>query len=316
MNINHLRYFVQIVESGSLSKAAEHLRIAQPALSLALRNMERELGVQLVTRHARGVVPNEVGNLLLTHARSILRDLSHMQQAIQHRSRYPRGEVLLGLPTSAARGLIPVLMKAAKTHYPEISLQIIESMSGYLGEWLLQEQLDLALLYNPKLLHMADSVRLQKLLVEDLDLICPGIKQYRNMKAVRFADLKSLPLVQMTRPHVIRSVLEAAAQKSGSPLNFVLNVNSMSGIIELVLQGYLTIFPKFAVQKELQKRELCAVPIIDPGLAWDVFIATARRGLRSRAVELVNALILKEVKALVEAGAWPSRLVSSVPGVD
>ncbi len=309
MDVKQLRYFVQIVESGSLSKAAEQLRLAQPALSQALRRMEDELGVQLMTRHARGVIPNEIGNLLLEHARSILRDVSHLQQVVQYQSKYPQGEVVLGLPTSAARGLTPTLIRAVQRHYPEISLHIIESMSGYLSEWLLRGHLDLALLYNPRLLHMADSVRVQQLLVEDLDLICPGKREYRNKRVVRFADVKGYPLVQMTRPHVIRSVIETAAQKFNVPLQFVLNVDSMPGITALVAEGYFTIFPKFAVQKELLNSELCAVQIIEPRLSWDVFMATAERGLRSRAVRLVHDLIVGEIKSMVGSGTWPARWI-------
>jgi LysR family nitrogen assimilation transcriptional regulator len=311
MDVKQLRYFVQIAESGSLSKAAERLRLAQPALSQALRNMEEELGVQLVTRHARGVVPNEMGNLLLGHARSILREISHAQQVLQHRARYPQGEVILGLPTSVARGLTPTLIRAVRERYPEISLHIIESMSGYLSEWLLLGHLDMAILYNPKLLHIADSIRVQPFMVEELDLICPATKKYRGLKAVRLADIKNYPLVQMARPHVIRVVIETAAQKHGVPVKFVLDVDSMPGIMALVSEGYFTVFPKFAVRKELLNGELCAVPIVEPRLSWGVFIATAERGLRSRAVTLVHDLLLTVIRDMVGSGVWPAKLLGT-----
>ena len=73
MNLKQLKYFVQITDSGSLSKAARILHIAQPSLSLQLKNLEEELGVTLLVRHARGVTPTDLGTMLYEQARLIVR---------------------------------------------------------------------------------------------------------------------------------------------------------------------------------------------------------------------------------------------------
>ena len=65
VDFKQLKYFVQIAEAGSLSRAAEQLNVVQPSLSQQLRKLEEQLGVELVTRHSRGVTPNEVGRLFL-----------------------------------------------------------------------------------------------------------------------------------------------------------------------------------------------------------------------------------------------------------
>ena len=105
MDVKQMRYFVQIVESGSLSKAASQLHIAQPSLSQQLKGLEDELGVELLVRHPRGVTPTDLGMLFCDHARSILKDIDRAKEIVQTRARNPVGRVSVGLPTSACRGL-------------------------------------------------------------------------------------------------------------------------------------------------------------------------------------------------------------------
>src|ERR1700712_1333440 len=75
MDLRQLRYFAQIAESGNVSRAAEVLRIAQPSLSQQMRNLEEELGIELLFRHARGVTPTELGLKFYEHARRILQEV-------------------------------------------------------------------------------------------------------------------------------------------------------------------------------------------------------------------------------------------------
>lgn len=309
MDFRQLRYFVQIAEAGSLSRAAEQLHLAQPALSQALRQLEEELGVELVTRHARGVVPNEIGLLLLEHARALLAELGHTRELIRHHVKNPAGEVRVGLPPSIARGLTPPLVRACRERYPDIALKVVEQMSGYLSEWLQTGRLDLAVIYDPKLLHMAGSVRVQSVLEEDLHLIAPPTPEFRNKKSIRFKAIGAYTLAHLARPHAIRVLLENQAQRHDVSLSFVLDLDSLSGIVALVPEGYLTILPRFAVAKELAARELSAVPIVSPRLRWKVYVATAERGIRARAVNAVYELLMEVIRNLVRSGAWPGQLL-------
>jgi LysR family nitrogen assimilation transcriptional regulator len=307
VDIRQLRYFVQIAEAGSLSRAAEQLHLAQPALSQALRQLEAELGVELVTRHPRGIVPNEIGLLLVEHARALLAELGRTRELIRHHAKNPAGEVRLGLPPSVARGLTPALVRTSRQRFPDISLKVVEQLSGYLGEWLQLGRLDLAMIYDPKLLHMAATVRLHPILVEELHLISPPTPEFRNRKTIRFDTLGRYPLAHLARPHAIRVLLEGTAQKRDASLSFALDVDSLSGIVALVPEGYLTILPRFAVSKELAAGELCATPIVAPRLSWKVYVATAESGIRSAAVRAVYGVLMDVVGGLVRSGAWPAR---------
>ncbi len=88
MNLRQLRYFLAITDRGSITSAAEVLGVAQPALSLHLKNMEAELGTKLLERHAAGVTPTEAGRLLASRARSILDDVARMTDDIRTLQHY------------------------------------------------------------------------------------------------------------------------------------------------------------------------------------------------------------------------------------
>ncbi len=105
MDFRNLRYFVEIVERGSMKRAAESLYVAQPALSQQVKKLEEELGVKLLARSVRGVVPTEAGRELLTRARLILDQVHDARQVIQAGSRDPQGSVVLGLPSSVSAAL-------------------------------------------------------------------------------------------------------------------------------------------------------------------------------------------------------------------
>src|SRR3990167_8563808 len=114
MNLKQLRYFVRIAECGSLSKAADALGVAQPALSQQLRALEVELGADLVIRHSRGIAPNDLGTMLLSHFGTIINEIDRTPTLVQDMTRNPTGEVRLGVTTTAARALTAPLV--ARVH--------------------------------------------------------------------------------------------------------------------------------------------------------------------------------------------------------
>ena len=98
MDLRQLKYFVEIVDSGSLSKAAARVYVAQPALSQQIAALEGELKSRLLVRSSRGVTLTEAGKVLYRHARAILRELADVRQEIMHPSAGESGLVALGLP--------------------------------------------------------------------------------------------------------------------------------------------------------------------------------------------------------------------------
>ena len=95
MDIKHLRYFVQVVEMGSISKAAAALSVAQPAINRQILNLEASLGGQLLHRNGRGVSTTEAGDILFERAKGILEDFRRTESERHEMTGMPQGRLLL-----------------------------------------------------------------------------------------------------------------------------------------------------------------------------------------------------------------------------
>ncbi|MEG2819102.1 MAG: LysR family transcriptional regulator, partial [Comamonas sp.] len=146
MELRQLRYFVRIVELGSMSRAALDLDMVQSALSQQISRLESELSTRLLQRTPRGVIPTEAGQAFFHEAQLTLR---HATQAI-HAAQQARlsGAVSMGLSPTIANVLGLPLMRAMRERYPDVRLHMVSALSGHLTSLLNARQLDLAILFD------------------------------------------------------------------------------------------------------------------------------------------------------------------------
>ena len=170
MELSQLRTLIHVAELGSLSKAADRLHIAQPALSRQVRLLEEELGVRLFARHGRGMVLTEQGQEILKHATRVMAELEEIRAAASETGAPLRGQIAIGFPPTVADIVsVPLVASFGKAH-PQAELRLVAAYTGYLLDWLHRGEIDVAVLYDP---HAARSLRSQPLLLEDLFLIGP-----------------------------------------------------------------------------------------------------------------------------------------------
>ncbi len=253
MELRQLRYFVTIVERGSLSKASLALNIAQPALSTHVRSMELELGAKLLFRGAQGVRPTVAGETLLHHARAVLEQIEIARRDIAAQELEPSGEVRLGLPGTIGQIVSVPLILAVQRHYPKIKLCIAEAMSGFVLEWVQDGHVDLAMLYVS-----VDDRKLQSspILAEELRLFCRAdyAGERPSGEVVNFADISNLPLVLPSASHGLRQLLEAESAAQGAPLRTIIEVDAYNAIRELVETGIgFAILPSIAIAGKEQE---------------------------------------------------------------
>ena len=169
MNFRRLKYFVKIVDIGSLTQAAEVLHIAQPALSQQVATLEGELNQQLLIRTKRGVTPTDAGKILYTHARAILRQCEQAQLAVHNVGQALSGQVSIGFaPGTAASSITMPLLQAVRAEFPEVVIYLHENSGAVLNEKLINHQLDMAVIYEHS---PVAGVSSQALLKEDLFLV-------------------------------------------------------------------------------------------------------------------------------------------------
>lgn len=307
MDIRQLRYFVAIVEHGSFSRAATVLNVAQPALSLHVRNMEEALGTPLLHRNPRGVTVTEAGAILLRHARGILDQLALGEEEIRGRLNDPSGTVKLGLPGTISHILAVPLITAARARWPKIRLRIAEAMSGFVLEWMRDGRIDLAVLYDAVEDH---GIRTERLLEEDLlffgpaqgtaeaGLPAPG-------EPLTFATLARMPLILPGEGHGLRDLLTRTAREEGVTLDTVMDVDSYNNIKELVAEGLgFSVLPEHAIAREVVAGRLQLWPVRDPPLHRSVYLARPGDRPVTSAAQAICELTAATLIDLARSDRW------------
>jgi DNA-binding transcriptional LysR family regulator len=147
MELRHLRYFVAVAETGSLSRAAEKLFIAQPPLSVQIRQLEEELGVALFMRHPKGVRLTAAGETLAAEARDLLLRAGRLRDVVAQGQ--VAGSLVLGFVPSAAGTVIPALVRALRNRLPALGIELREAISSEQVEALVAGRIDLGLARAP-----------------------------------------------------------------------------------------------------------------------------------------------------------------------
>ena len=298
-----LRTLLTVAQTGSLTRAAIEMGLAQSAISRQLAELERALGGALFHRTGRGVKPTELATQLLPRVSSLLAQTDELAQVSHDLAGTPTGLVTLGLVPGVAGPLASALHGAVAAQYPHVRLRVLEGYSGDMETALTQGRIDLAVLnrYRAK---GSNSYRplfdAQLCVVGRRDVLQRGLATHSTSGAAARAlpasatlqTLARLPLVLPVPPNAIRNLLDEVAQKHGLGLNLLLEGGS-SVIIKRMLQDHacVSVLPPHAVTEEVDRGSLVAVPLAERVFRQHVVLATSSQRPFTLAVRAVAQLM-------------------------
>lgn len=307
MDLKQLNTFVQVAELGSLSKTAERLRIAQPALSRQIRMLEEELKIQLFTRHGRGMILTEAGELLLSRATSILRQVEETRADLTEQTNAIRGKVVVGIPPTVGDILAARITTRFRSLYPDVSLRIVPAFTEYLLEWLHRGEVDIAIMYAQE---KPANLMIQPLLMENLFLVASKEEALDIHHAVRFSDIAKRTLVLPGARHSLRILLEQEAVKQGLTLNVPVEADALQTLKDLARRGHAaTVLPYASIHEELEEGKLTAASLVEPSLSRKLVVALPLGRQTSNAVTRFSQELYAEVTKMVEEGVWDGQLL-------
>lgn len=258
LNLIHLMNFIKVVEWQSVSKAALHLNMAQPALSRQIRALESELGTRLLMRQTRGVEPTEDGKLVLEHARRIQKECIATYETVRSSKENPTGSVYLGVPSAYSVALVPPLMRRIRERYPNITVHIVEGFSRAIYEWLIEGRLDLAVLYQSKEHDITGSA---PFIVDDL-VALSAPEQHDALSRMDATTLADRQVIAPWQPHFLRQALDEKFLELGVTFTPRLQMDSMRCMIEMAQRGDgIVILPPSCVVREVSEGRLMPVQI-------------------------------------------------------
>ena len=233
MELRHLRYFVAVAEEGSLTVAAEQrLHTAQPSLSRQMRDLEYEVGAQLMTRSARGVELTAAGRAFLDHARLALAQVEAAGEAARRAAQPAKLSFALGFLTGQEMDWLPEAMRILRDELPNIEVTVSSRYSPDLAEALVRGKLDVAFL-RPEL-HAPDLV-FRPVAKEPLVVVLPSDHPLTSNDAIRVHDIADETFIGVsnTAP-VLRAVIDEYLKRSGIDITPDHEADNLSMAISLV----------------------------------------------------------------------------------
>ncbi len=300
VDFKKLKSFVKIVDTGSVSRAASMLRIAQPALSQQIASLEAHFRHQLLIRSNVGITPTEAGLILYRHAQIMLRQIDQAQTDIDQSAKSIGGRVSIGLATySSSSALSLPILKEIRAKYPQIIVHINDSFGHILSELVMTGKMDMALIYTSDPIK---GVTLQPLFREEMFLVSPADMQLQGEpgQPLPLSALNGHPLLLPSKNHFLRRLIDDALNRARSVPDVLSEIESIPALGAAVLDGLgSTILPASVVSETssfagAQVRAL-TTPVIDATVSLCVSdhlpLSEPALAARSILVDIVGKLL-------------------------
>jgi LysR family hca operon transcriptional activator len=274
MDLRHLRYFIAVAEEGSLTVAAEkRLHTAQPSLSRQMRDLEAELGCDLMIRSAKGIALTPAGRVFLDHARGVLLQIEAAMEATRRAAMPAKASFVLGFLTGYEFDWLPAVMRIMRDELPNTEVVILSLSSPDLADGLTRGRIDLAFLRHER---SAPGVKFTRLIDEPLIVLMRAHHRLAKRDAVSPDDIIGEQLIGV--PHdkspALRSVTDSYAARLGidlTPDYFVDNLSMASSLVAST--GGIALMPLYArnlLPATVIYRPLAgAAPTIDLSLGYN-----------------------------------------------
>jgi DNA-binding transcriptional LysR family regulator len=264
MELRQLAYFVAVVDEAHFTRAAERLRIAQPAVSQQIQRLEAELGERLLHRDRRTVALTSAGEALLPYARAALAQAEHGRQAVAALRGLVTGQLRVGLVMPLPDRRIVRTIGAFGRKYPGIGLTLVEDETDALLHGLDAGDLHTAFLgLGPG---QDPPASLQAILVarEPAVLAIQPQHPLASRSSVRLSALRDEPVVTLTRASRLRTVLDTACRQAGFAPRIAAETSDLNVMIQLVAEGIgVALMPRSGAE---EAGDVITIPVTHPAI--------------------------------------------------
>lgn len=261
MDLRQLQYFVALYEENSITKAARRLHVVQPAVSMQIRRLEADYDLTLFDRTPQGVYPNDTARRLYPMCIDILDRVEQARQVLRDTSGQLSGALSVGIPPSMAHGVLASVLFEFREHHPQVQLTIAEGYSAHLVEWLLQGEIEFAVLSD---FGEQKRLRYEPLATEELMIITNSQTQTTD-EAITGDQLGDLELIVPSAPNQIRILLDTELDRRGLRLRPSMEVDSLTTVLAMVRKpGWASILPASAIRNLAAENDMRCLRLVDP----------------------------------------------------
>lgn len=261
LNLHLLRIFAVVAEHGNLSRAAEAMYISQPAVTKGVQELEKQVGVPLFERGARGVRLTEAGRGLQEHARAIFAAESAAEDELRANRGLSGGTLRIGASLTIANYFLPPLLAQFHALYPKLGLELSSYNTESIVRLLLDYKLDIALVEGPV---SHERIQKRKWREDELIVVAAGNHPLAGRKRLKAADLNEAVWVVREPGSGTREVIEAALAERQLHWRHTLEINSTAAIKQTVASGLgLAMVSMVAAADQIAVGKLRVLPVTD-----------------------------------------------------
>lgn len=286
MEIHQLRCFQVIVEEGGFKRATTRLRISQPALSYQVKQLEQELGTSLFNRRPGGVSPTEAGRVLFGHAQGVMDAVRKAERAVQELADGVAGEIRIGTVNSIGIYFLPQVLWSMRAKYPAARPKVLYRDSNEIMEALLANDLDLAIVADPR---PDRRLRLESLIEERVSLVAGRSHEFFGRKSIKPSEIKGVQYVSLSADTPTGALIRKYIGKLGITVEPVVTTDNVETVKKMVEVGLGVAFlPDMVTSRDIgcngEPNGRLSRSEVDPPLSRRIVLATWKDNEMSRAV--------------------------------
>ncbi|MFZ3154195.1 LysR family transcriptional regulator [Pseudomonas sp.] len=247
MTVKQLRAFLAVAQSLSFAQACERLHLSQPALSLAIKNLEESLGGPLLVRTTRRVGLTPEGELLLPIARRLLADWDNTEELLRQHFTLQLGKVAIAAMPSFAGNLLPMALKAFRDRYPKVNVAVHDVINEQVLEMLRNRRVELGIAFEPEALDGLDFIPFY---TDRFVAVVPAGCSLAELPELSWAQLLKERFITLQRPSAVRLLLEESIAAQHGKLQVAFESHQLVTVGRMVAQGLgVSAVPSLCIQQ-------------------------------------------------------------------
>src|SRR4051794_40836010 len=268
MDIQHLKYFVEVAKQKNFTKASRILLVSQPSISKMIKSLEEELKITLLDRSERKIELTDAGVIVYEQAIKILQSVEDVYASVNELVQVKKGTIKLGLMPTTGVLLFPNVLAGFKKAYPKIEMQMVEYSAKKLALKVEEGDIDLGITVQP----VASNFETIPLLSEELVVLVDSEHELVERESVHLSDLKDESFILLTEDYALHDVVQQACRQVGFQPTVAYKSSLWDLIGEMVTTKLgISVIPRSMVSR-FNHQNVKAISISDPLIQWELVL--------------------------------------------
>lgn len=294
INLKQLQAFVSAYRLGSLTRAAEHMFITQPSVSILIRQLEETIGVRLFDRTTRTLRPTSAAQESIDRAERILRELDQLERGFADVARRKRGWLGIGATPAVTSSLLPPALLEFQKHYPGIDVTLHdlapEDLVASVSDAIVELSIGTPLSPSPE-------VDLVPLIRDTMCVICSTESPLARRRQIAWSEIAEHPTVTVKKGSGIRAIIDDTMARLGLRFEPAYEVSYLVTALSLTQNGLgISVLPSY-LTKYFHNGRLTAIRLVDPVVTRNLLIATRKGASLSPAARGFIEILRKQIRA-------------------